>query len=306
MSLRRAILILASLVMFAIPTQTFAFGLDPGIIELNGKPGDVLHGLVNITNTETDKKDCFLDIQSFEPSGVSGQQSFHAAKSENDLPNWIFVQSPRIRIEGKTTNKVEFEIRIPKQAEPGGHYAVIFFSNVPPSISADVSITGSRIGALIFLTVDGSVVRSFQVNEASAVKDVVRGTMPVELQYSVENTGNTHIIPQGSVSISNIFGSTVANISFNTKRGRVLPASSRLFNVLWQPSNFSFGPYRASANLSPVDNESKFAQPLVAAITFYVWPRTSVIVLLSALTALVIALLLWQMLVTRAKSRNRD
>jgi len=62
-----------------------------------------------------------------------------------------------------------------------------------------------------------------------------------KLETRVENTGNVHFKPTGTLTIKNMFGSEVTTINLTSQN--VLPDSIRQLINEWDPGITSFGRY---------------------------------------------------------------
>jgi hypothetical protein len=149
---------------------------------------------------------------------------------------------------------------IPKEAEPGGHYATIFFEYVNTSeISDNTTVDISeRVGALVFITVSGQIFEKGQVlgakssNKCSGVQCSFKTARfrewgPVPFEFRFENTGNIHVKAKGKIEIYNLFGRKVGEIPVAEKT--VLPKSTRFFDSKWLREPL-FGYYTANLTIN--------------------------------------------------------
>lgn len=238
----------AKLILFAIialgiyfsPTYANAFTLTPTRFELSGNPGETLKEEMLLTN-ETDTGEAFYaSFSNFEAQGESGSPAFVDPKE--GLGTWIKTEFSSVYLAPREEETVKFEITIPKDAEPGGHFAVIFWGTSPTNGSDGVSI-GSKTGALVLLSVNGDVkeeagLLSFNTKE----NDFFYKTLPVSLEYRFKNDGGDRIKPVGTITIRNSLFIPTDRLDANPVEGNILPASTRKFNVDWvkyqQPKDY--------------------------------------------------------------------
>jgi len=266
---------------------------------LKGDPGERLTGTVELINQDAEARSYFVSIQKFIPKGDHGQQEFLSPSDTSGLPSWIGIAKQKITLAAEETGKIPFEINIPVDATPGGYYAAIFFTEAP-AISAVSSTFASRTGSLILLSVNGQTNKQAIVTNFTLDKPATFAHLPANFEISVENKGNVHLSPTGTIDIINLFGRTVARPAFNIENGRVLPNSLRRYQARWQKAaplsnggfwqelgeewrNFAFGKYKAQLKIQ--DPDVRIGVP--ASITFYVLPWR---IMASAIGALVVAI----------------
>ena len=271
-------------------TPVFALTVSPARFEITGDPGTTLSGEIEVFNEQEGTRTFFTSYENFEPSGDSGAPHFIGSK--DGLATWIRSDSKIILESGKRV-VIPFSIAIPQNAEPGGHFAAIFFGSQAPGTQGggEVSI-GGKIGVLVLLRVSGEVAEGGGLLEF-AVKDKQRffSTLPVAFAYRINNTGGDRVVPHGELTIKNTIRITSAKLLANENEGSVLPSSARKFEVVWgeefvstseesespgffsmagrQLKDFHLGWYTANLNLVWGDDASQTAS---AAYSFFIIP----------------------------------
>lgn len=252
--------------------------IQPPVIELNAKPGQTVTANIK--------------IRDITPSNlvVTGQADDFAAQGENGDPRILLDETEATRYSLKfwvesvpSFNLVPREIKtavvrinVPKNAEPGGHYAVIRFTGTPPDLAGTGVSLAASIGALVLLRVAGPVSEKISLSEFYVARGDARSTWfetgPLSFVTRVKNEGSVHIKPTGTIDVYDSFGKTVAVLPVNQPPRNILPDSTRKF---LQPlfdkqheNKFLFGRYRAKLNLSLAAGQS----PLAASLVFWVIP----------------------------------
>ena len=144
-------------------------------------------------------------------------------------------------------------IAVPEDASPGGHYAAIVVATRPGQLEGGSGAgISSGVTSLFFLRVPGDVVEEGAIRDFYAEKSVVQSPS-ARFALRFENTGNVHLVPEGTIVITNMWGKERGRIDINKVNtfGNVLPESTRKFEFLWEgePSIFEFGRYEAVATL---------------------------------------------------------
>ena len=265
------------LIVFAIAgiaSPVFALTVSPARVEITGDPGTTLQGEIELFNEQEGTRTFFTSFENFEPSGDSGAPHFIGAK--DGLATWIRSDN-KVVLESGVRVKVPYSITIPQNAEPGGHFAAIFFGSQEPGATGGGQVSvGGKIGVLVLLRVSGDVAEGGGLLEFIA-KDKQRffSALPVTFTYRLNNTGGDRVVPLGEIKIKNTLRMNSATLLANKNEGSALPGSARKFEVTWgeisQPTNtteqktespgffemagkqwsdFHFGWYTANLNLT--------------------------------------------------------
>jgi len=219
-----------------------AITVGPVKLQLNANPGQTIEGTMFLKNDDNTAVTFYPSIETF--TEKNGEKVF--IKVPNDLESWIKVPSSVKLPAGGSTN-ISFSITVPKNASPGGHFAIVWWSTTPPSSSSNhqVSIV-TRAGILVYLNVSGNTIEeaSFNLNGP-----IFAFGLPLNFNIHFENNGNVFLMPQGNLEIKNILGNSVDNLPFNQGGAIILPKTSQDFTLNWQDKGgFYFGPYQAVLN----------------------------------------------------------
>jgi hypothetical protein len=224
-----------------VTTPVSALTVSPARVEITGDPGTTLYSEIELFNEQKgEARTFFTSFENFEPSGDSGAPHFIGAK--DGLATWMQTESSVTIASGERTI-VPFSITIPANAEPGGHFAAVFFGSQAPGGqgAGEVSI-GGKIGVLILLRVSGEVAEGGGLLDFST-KENNRffSSLPISFVYRVNNTGGNRIVPLGEINVKNTFRLVSAKFSANQNEGSVLPGSARKFEVIWGDENIQAG-----------------------------------------------------------------
>lgn len=226
---------LLSISLFLPTSSLLALTVSPAKIEITGDPGKTINGEFELFNEQQDVKTFYSSFENFEPSGESGTP--HFIGTEDGLATWITTGAQSILKSGER-KKIPFSISIPQNAEPGGHFAAIFWGTqqVSGKGGGQVSI-GGKLGILVLLTVSGQVEEGGGLLEFGG-KDGKKffSSLPIYFNYRFNNTGGNRVVPRGEVAIKNTFWFTSATFLANEKEGSALQGSTRKFETVWQYS----------------------------------------------------------------------
>lgn len=243
----------------------------PPKFELFGNPGDTLTENIRVRNDSSAPFTYQVVVEDFSSSGEEG---FVVLEEDSDddtysLAGWIDFQEDELLIQPGEEVTFTFNIIIPRDAEPGGHYASVLFQSGSEPEPGTASVT-QRIGSLVLLRVSGNV-----VEEAAIESFTVPGfsqTSPVDLTLRVKNNGNVHVQPKGTIIITNLFGQKVDEIPL--QGANVLPEAVRKMDTQWERQN-ALGIYTATL----VATYGQQNIPLTAAARFAVASTTALILI---------------------------
>lgn len=248
-----AILIIFAGLSFGV-RDAHALTVSPPVKELAGDPGETVQYIVKLYNETKDAVTVKATATNFTAKeNGAGEPDFADLGTEKeatyDLASWMSLPEGAISINPLDWQTVIININIPKDAEPGGHYAAAFFTPTKKdAASADGVSVDYKTGSLALLTVTGEAkqggsVKSFILKNNKSFFEYV----PVNMELRVENTGNVHFRPGGAIEIKNILNKKSAELAVinSEEGGNVLPNSTRRYDIVWgsqdeknMPQNF--------------------------------------------------------------------
>ena len=286
-----------------------ALTVSPPVIELGGNPGQEVKSIIRLFNETDQTVNVWTSTADFgAKKGEEGEPVFYEpTEKENDLSKWIKIVPGPISIPPLSWQSIPFSVKIPNNADPGGHYAAIFFGNRPPEKSKAVGIV-SKVGSLVLLRVTGDIHEEGKLLTFS-LKDKKKffEFLPVTFEIRFQNSGNVHLKPQGEIVITDMVGKVEGRVPVNKVRsgGNVLPNSIRKYEASWvkkeyreipstfwgkvlaEKNNFAFGKYRANLTLEYGLNPKK----AYGVLYFWVFPWH--LILVSAIGFILLILLLY-------------
>jgi len=285
-----AVLVAVFVFVKASPAQ--AITLIPPTLEFNLDPGKPYATVVKLFNEEERTLTLNAAVKNFGPQGETGLPAYELNEPVQGFSSWIQLPDGDLTIEPGERIEVPVSVNPPDNAEPGGHYAAVFFTEKPKTDDkAQVGI-GKGIGILLLAKVSGEVVEQGGILEFSTLKETY-ANLPVEFLIRFQNTGNVHLRPTGTVTITSMFGKVIDTIQINQTKGATLPDSIRKYDGVWQKqggktfgsgffnayrnemSNFAFGKY--TANLTMAATGLTTVQDMKS-VTFWVIPWHVIIV----------------------------
>jgi hypothetical protein len=239
--------------------------VTPPLIQLSIGPGEGWASSLKVVNSNAYDVEYYAEVVNFESDGEGGASKFTPvldSNSEHTLAGWITVSPEPVLVPAGQSADIPFSVAVPENASPGGHYAAILVgtrSGRQQSNGPSVAIS-SFVTSLIFVRVQGEVIEQGRIREFRTAKTLYE-TPNADFLLRFENTGNTHLRPQGSVTIYNMWGKERGQLAINQTRnlGNVLPQSTRRFAFSWEGerSVFDIGRYSAVVTLAYGEDDKK-------------------------------------------------
>ena len=163
-----------------------------------------------------------------------------------DASSWIKLDHTNGKLERNGKRVVGFTLTVPRDAAPGGHYAVAFAETIlPKGAQAESSVKSTqRVGELFYIGVAGDVKISGSV--AGWRSAFWQNEPPMLTTLRMKNDGNTHYDAKYSIQVTDIFG----NIKTQMKgENIILPDTTRRIDVAWNSAP-DFGLYKVGGTVN--------------------------------------------------------
>jgi len=277
---------LFSLAIFLVlPLPTHAITVGPAKLEYSVNPGDVITGKMYLKNEEGDTKTFYPTVDKFtEQNGIK-----NFIKDQSLIAEWLSTDSSVTLAPGKDKD-IPFTLTIPKNAPPGGQFAVVWWGTNPPGTDATKQVSiQTRAGILVYINVSGDIKESAKISNFTTEgnKTVFLNNI-VPFGMVIANDGNVYIKPHGEIKVTSLFGKTQAVLPINAKGFQILPESTRSFgeDMIWTAGSFFIGPYKVTATVVYGDSNTTITQ------SFWIWmfPIKTFLIIIGSLLALIIIL----------------
>ena len=268
------LLVLISLVSISISGKTLAqepssigLSVSPQIFELDFFPGEKIEQKIKLGNLSDVPIPILVKVTDFTAEEDSGEMQFDESLQDPIIASrkWFKIENPNFILEAREKKEVNFEISVPENAEPGGHYSVILFEPQLPSFyfKPGQPKTIPVVGVLFLISVRTlalepiSIERPIEIvefkipkeekiqtleNLLASISQIVPGVSAAEINITektpssfllkIKNNDIFHHKLSGKILIYNVFGKRVGETEI--KRTTILPGKIRQF-----PANFS-------------------------------------------------------------------
>lgn len=263
--------------------QSSGLAVSPLTFEIAVNPGDTVTNAIRVFNPNSQPVSVRLHVEDFSAEGERGQAIIAKAESTSySIAQWVSLDQGEVLVEPNVAALVNFTIRIPANAEPGGHYGAITAEAGGGAAAGSGASVAQKVASLLLVSVSGEVSEALKIVDFTGPAGAVLDASAVTLASRFENTGSVHLKPRGFVTITDTFGREVANISLDQRN--VLPGSKRLVETTWQPEGFTMG--RMRAQLAAIYGSTN--EPLTASVEFWVIPMNVIGPMLAVLGVLLV------------------
>lgn len=205
-------------------------------------PGEVIKDTAVIINNSDQTQS--INIYAYDGATTAdGSFTFPLNPEENkDLGTWIKLEKDQIVLPPQGRGGVDLTVTVPETADVGEHAGGIVILKTPEEKEkgkGGLSIV-LRVGARMYLTVPGEVVRDFDVRDVKAISH----GRDLSFQMTLVNNGNIRFEPKVDISLRGIFGSAgkMEGASF----GSVLRGQQATATKNWYKGGPIIGRFRAN------------------------------------------------------------
>lgn len=297
------------LVLFSVLIPLFqakALTIAPDRIEEELAPGESFTKKIRIFNEYSETVLVSPELGVLAAPVNNGTVDVIESRAQSLNPDFLSFNPDTFQLPRGAWVDFPVEIHIPQIAKPGGYYGTLLFQFRGEDSSGGVGIVG-KVGPLVLLSVIGSVHTNIEFLGMALEEHGGKlfDHLPAAVSFKLKNTGDVHVVPSGTLTITNWFGRVRERVEVNTDNLVLLPGWERTFiETLVEPGEsglvgewqrFGLGPYRVELALALGDTTANYT------LWFWVIPWK-----LLGLAALVLAILLTlRSLVARRERRVR-
>lgn len=276
------------------------------------EPGTVIEDVARVINL--DSQEATLAVEGVD-AGMNEDGGFGLVGSpedNQDIGKWIELSKTEVTLGAKKEEIIPFKITVPADAEVGDHIGALAVYQTTPTTNPTVRVKGgsqvsisTRVGARIYLTVKGDIIRGLKVLKKSMFG---RG-QSIVFGFKIKNLGNVRADLKMTAKIYSIWG--LYDKKEDVQIGQVFPKKTISIQAPWPgKSRPIFGLYWASVT---VDDTFKGLNPLNSPLppstpirfwtaTFFIpWTQVGMGLLILFLVWFVVQLWRWRRLVRLAR-----
>jgi hypothetical protein len=276
------VILLAILVFYPGLTQakddSLALTVTPPLEKINMDPGMAITAKIKVVNNNSWPVTVYAKVLDFKDKGGGDIEFIDKDKiPANDssqgvyLSQWITLSQDKVEIDAFRPAEFYFNIEVPENAQPGGHYAAILIGTNPPDETGggtEIKVS-SYISSLLLVRISGAIEEKGMIREFTFSNRFYSGGEG-NFRVRFENLGNVHLQPTGDIKVYDMFGKQKGDIPVNVSKdfGNVLPKSIRAWdNLKWSGEGFFLiNRYKAELSLAYGDGAKQTDYQ-----TFFFW-----------------------------------
>ena len=305
----RIIILTMTFLFFLLPLTTLGaqeqpeseravkFYVSPLKMEMPVAPGASLTQQITIINQFPTPLTIRAYVMDYEIKIDNSFEFFPPGYETYSCANWIILSEPNFTLAGNQEKKVALTLNVPKDAEPSGHYAVVFFESVGKPLGENTTgvVTQGRIGTLVLQSSPGEAKRSGEIKEFHVPKYVwsapknflFGGAQSVKGDMVFENKGNVHLNLECKFEI--LGGNGKSLFVTEPERITILPKTKRKLDFDWDKAP-TFGKFKAVLKTSFSDTENSKTQ--FKTQTFYIIPVRAILITLIVVILVIVSTIL--------------
>ena len=163
-----------------------ALSLSPAIYENVVDKGGYVKTEVLLTNLTSFP----LPIKGWATAFLPNEQVPLSAQGNYDASNWFSLEPSDFILQPSERKVIKLTIKAPRNAEPGGHYASVFWQPLLPDGIISTPTSLARVGLLALLVVPGNLTENVSI--PSFTLPTWKTSSPLNFSLKVNNLGNVH------------------------------------------------------------------------------------------------------------------
>jgi hypothetical protein len=266
------------------------FTIIPPTESITTNPGGTKEGVMKIVNDSDEAVTFTISIQDYVVIDTAGTPNLlppNTLSNKYSASSWIGVDPSIVTVPAHQRKELNYYIQVPIDAKPGGHYAAAVYTPAPgKGASGTGASVNTQLGTLFYINVNGDIKESALIDSFKA--NMFQEYGPVKILTKIKNLGDLHIKPVGTITITDLLGRKVATLSF--PQHNIFPDSIRDYESTFE-QKLLIGPFTAKlvASYGKANN-----LPLVATMTFWVFPWKITLILILVIIAVILATMYWK------------
>jgi len=154
---------------------------------------------------------------------------FTSTPAGADAYTWVTFDKKQYHLEPGQNVDITYQITVPDDATPGGHYGVIFAETQPDEKNKSNVVAKKRVGMILYTAINGDYTQAGREVETIIPSFSIGGVPSATM--TVENTGNAHFVSKETFRVKNILGEKVYE---RTMEHIILPKTTRDIGLVWE------------------------------------------------------------------------
>lgn len=297
--------------------------MSPIAIEIEAEPGKSTTSSFRLRNNGTEKETLQFSLLPFEADSDGDSPRLREVSSEDDYIQWVTFKESSVALAPGEWKTIDFTFFPPSDASLSYYFAIRISRNTESKKPGEAVIAGSP-AILVLATVDSPLSKRELKLESFGVKFPILEFMPQEIVFTIQNSGNVHVRPSGTIFIDGQGKKDISVIPINPNNSSVLPQTNRSFLVPWsdgfpkmvvdpktntrrleldwsKANLFRFG--RFTAHMIMVYDNGERDVPIESSVSFWIIPFRLILLVFGVLVMPALLVYLWMRWQMRRKAK---
>lgn len=221
--------------MFPIEATASDFTLEPMLQEVVLGSEEQKEIEIVLTNTTSAVTTFYLKVIDFgsldESGGIAFLGGSRTLESKYSLASWMKPEKQSVTLDPGASETLRLTVENTASLAPGGHYGAVVFqsgNDSPQSVTNTIAIQ-QMIASLVFVKKLGGADPLLNLREVKRDQNWFHIDREIEIRF--HNPGNVHVVPRGTIKITDPIGKLRYRGVINEASSLVLPESERLYKI---------------------------------------------------------------------------
>jgi P pilus assembly chaperone PapD len=235
---------MAGLLIATLPVTLRAqsFAMAPAEIDETFKPGQPFTFRISVSNDGNQSAALRVTVTDFWYNEKNQKTFGTAGTSPRSAANWMEAVPAVVSLPPNGTQQLRIMVTPPANAS-GGYYATVFVESTPELVKSPDGggrgvFANFRLGALVLLAAENTQKYSAEITDIKVTPPV--GNTNLQVDFTFNNTGNTHVFPRPTLTIVNQARKLVGKAEGDPERS--LPGQKSPMSFTW-PGKLDPGHY---------------------------------------------------------------
>lgn len=263
--------------LFCLPYFAQAQTISPKLLDITVEKREIQTRDITLTNDSGFKR-IYATVNEISLDENGEIKAFEYATNEDrtdTVTSWLEISRGRISLEPGETKTIPLTIRVNPKAKPGLYHAFIGFPVASNKSEAQSkAMAGKAPGVMVRLAIDQERKEFLRLDGFSVERFVTNQNEEV-VKYTLNNPGETEIIPRGEIIFYDSSGNEESSLEINPDQVEIAPGEQSQFTAML-PEALKAGKHKAFMSLEYGNDQ---LASLNDTTFFYVMPLSTMLMI---------------------------
>ncbi len=218
-----------------LPATPLNLTLTPVTVNIVADPGQTVSIPFKVRNNGVSTEKLQVTLGTFIADETGQRPKLLDPKPEDTYMQWLTVDQPYFELAGGEWKTINLTFAPPTEAALSYFYTVKIGRSQTQAEPGKTVIQGAPALLVLANVTSPNAKKELQLSTFRTSKTILEH-LPQTFEFTVTNTGNVHIIPNGTLFIDGEGKKDLAVLPANAGNNAVLPGSTRVYSVQWDDS----------------------------------------------------------------------